>query len=52
MVDCFLRSHSDASHLFFATQVLPLIQPIDFEIDFQIEELARELADHESSPDQ
>jgi len=39
----FLRSHSDASHLFFAKQVVPQIEPIDFEIDHHITTLARRL---------
>ena len=39
----FLRSHSDASHLFFAKQVVPQLEPIDFEIDHQITSLARRL---------
>ena len=39
----FLRSHSDASHLFFAKQVMPQLEPIDFEIDHYITTLARRL---------
>lgn len=39
----FLRSHSDASHLFFAKQVVPQLEPIDFEIDHHITTLARRL---------
>ncbi|PXW80373.1 hypothetical protein C8R34_1491 [Nitrosomonas sp. Nm84] len=39
----FLRSHSDASHLFFAKQVMPQLGPIDFEIDHHITTLARRL---------
>lgn len=39
----FLRSHSDASHLFFAKQVVPQLGLIDFEIDYQITNLARQL---------
>jgi len=39
----FLRSHSDASHLFFAEQILPQLDPIDFEIDYHITSLARRL---------
>jgi hypothetical protein len=39
----FLRSHSEASHLFFAKQVVPQLEPIDFEIDHNITALARRL---------
>ncbi len=39
----FLRSHSDASHLFFAIQVVPQLEPIDFKIDHHITFLARRL---------
>ncbi|MTD41178.1 hypothetical protein GIX45_21665 [Erwinia sp. CPCC 100877] len=39
----FLRSHSDASHLFFAIQVLPQLVLTDFEIDYHITSLARRL---------
>jgi hypothetical protein len=39
----FLRSHSDASHLFFAKQVVPQLEPIDFKIDHHITALARRL---------
>jgi len=39
----FLRSYSDASHLFFAKQVVPQLEPIDFEIDHHITDLARQL---------
>ena len=39
----FLRSHSDASHLFFAIQVVPQLESIDFEIDHHITSLARRL---------
>lgn len=43
----FLISHSDASHLFFADQVVPQLDSIDFEIDHHITSLARRL--HEKS---
>ena len=43
----FLRSHSDASHLFFAKQVVPQLEPIDFEIDHHITALARRLHEHD-----
>lgn len=43
VVNEFLKSHADASHLFFATQVLPLVDPLDFDIDHQISSLARYL---------
>lgn len=39
----FLRSNSDASHLFFAKQVVPQLELIDFEIDHHITTLARRL---------
>lgn len=39
----FLRSYSDASHLFFAKQVIPQLELIDFEIDHHITALARRL---------
>ena len=39
----FLRSYSDASHLFFAKQVVPQLDPIDFKIDHHITDLARQL---------
>ncbi|GKX62800.1 hypothetical protein SOASR032_13690 [Pragia fontium] len=41
----FLRSHSDASHLFFAIQILPQLDPIDFKIDYHITSLARSLSE-------
>lgn len=47
IVNEFLRSHSDASHLFFAAKVLPLIDPVDFDIDYQIEGLAKRLQKEE-----
>lgn len=37
----FLRSYSDASHLFFAEQIVQQLDPIDFEIDHHITSLAR-----------
>lgn len=37
----FLRSHSDATHLFFAIKVLPQLDLIDFEIDHRITSLAQ-----------
>ena len=43
----FLDSHSDASHLFFAKQVIPQLDSIDFEIDYQIDSLARDLQSEE-----
>jgi len=41
----FLQSHSDASHLFFALQVLPQLEQIDFEIDYHINDLIRRFRD-------
>lgn len=43
IVNEFLESLSDASHLFFAIKVLPLIENVNFEIDYKIEELAQRL---------
>ncbi|MFY0640377.1 MAG: hypothetical protein JXR16_04960 [Bermanella sp.] len=43
----FLRSHSDASHLFFATQVVPQLGPLDFEIDYHITDLVRRLREED-----
>jgi hypothetical protein len=43
----FLRSLSDASHLFFAKQVVPQLEPIDFEIDHHITTLARRLREND-----
>jgi len=39
----FLRTHSDASHLFFAKHVVPQLDPIDFEIDYHITDLSNRL---------
>jgi hypothetical protein len=39
----FLKSHSDASHLFFAKKVLPQLEQVDFKIEYQITDLARQL---------
>lgn len=41
----FLRSDSDASHLFFAMHVLPQLDVIDFEVDYHVTSLARCLDD-------
>ena len=48
IVNEFLSSHSDASHLFFATQVLLQIEIIDFKIDNRITRLA-DLIEEETS---
>lgn len=40
----FLNSNSNASHLFFAMQVLPQLESVDLEIDYQITSLANRLA--------
>lgn len=48
VVNGFLRSHSDASHLFFATQILPLMDPVDFDIDNRITNLSRYLVEGEA----
>ncbi|CAN0594404.1 unnamed protein product [Ectocarpus sp. 12 AP-2014] len=47
VVNEFLKSHADASHLFFATQVLPLVDPLDFDIDRQITSLATYLKEED-----
>lgn len=39
----FLRSHSDAAHLFFAKKIVPQLDPVDFEIDHCITSLTRRL---------
>lgn len=39
----FLRTHSDASHLFFAKQIVPQLDPNDLEIDHRITSLVRGL---------
>ncbi len=39
----FLRSLSDASHLFFAKQIVPQLDPLDFEIDYNISSLSQRL---------
>lgn len=39
----FLKSHADASHLFFADQIVPQLDSIDFDIDYHITSLARRL---------
>lgn len=41
IVRAFLKSHADASHLFFADQIVPQLDPIDFDIDYHITSLAR-----------
>lgn len=41
----FLRSHSDASHLFFAKQIVPQLEQIDFKIDYYITSLSRRLCE-------
>ena len=47
IVRVFLQSHSDASHLFFAVQIIPQIDVIDFNIDHNITDLARYLLEDE-----
>lgn len=39
----FLNSHADASHLFFAEQIVPQLDSIDFDIDHHITSLERRL---------
>lgn len=45
IVSEFLGSHSDASHLFFAKKVVPQIGQIDFDIDYNITNLASRLCE-------
>lgn len=45
----FLRSHSEASHLFLALHVLPQLDPIDFDIDYHITSLASHLSEEEGN---
>lgn len=45
----FLSSFADASHLFFAKQIVPQIDPIDFEINHRITALAGRLIEEEGS---
>ncbi|WP_207208057.1 hypothetical protein [Salipiger sp. IMCC34102] len=45
VVDEFLRSHAEASHLFFALHVLPLVEPTDFDVDRQITSFAKDLSE-------
>lgn len=47
VVEKFLRSHSDASHLFFAIQVLPIINTTDFKADYRITSIASDLREEE-----
>ncbi len=47
IVNAFLKSYSDAAHLFFAIKVLPEIEPVDFELDYHITSLAQRLAENE-----
>lgn len=48
IINEFLRSHAKASHLFFATEVLPLVEPVDFKIDHHITSLANYLHEEDS----
>ncbi|MBZ8117499.1 hypothetical protein KUD11_02440 [Roseovarius sp. LXJ103] len=48
VVNEFLRSHAEASHLFFAMQVLPLVDPADFDMDRQITSLASHLREDDA----
>ncbi|KZY43775.1 MULTISPECIES: hypothetical protein [unclassified Oleiphilus] len=47
IVNEFLDPLSEASHLFFAKQVLPQLKPIDFDVDHQITGLARRLREED-----
>lgn len=44
IVNEFISSHSDASDLFFAMEVLPLIGEVDFKIDYKISGWSKKLA--------
>ncbi|MCH4810427.1 hypothetical protein [Vreelandella neptunia] len=48
LVNEFLKSHSDASHLFFAIHVLPFLGTDDFKIDHRITSIARKLREEEA----
>ena len=43
VVHDFLASHSDASHLFFAIQIIPRLEASDITIDHRIQSLVRRL---------
>ncbi|MGE4531908.1 MAG: hypothetical protein AB7C98_11400, partial [Acidithiobacillus sp.] len=49
IVNALLRGFSEASHLFFATQVLPKIEPIEFQIDYHITHLSKMLRDNQEN---
>lgn len=44
VVNEFLKSHADASHLFLALRVLPLLDPLDLDLDHRVISLADRLA--------
>ncbi|NKK61834.1 hypothetical protein GFM44_39480 [Rhizobium leguminosarum bv. viciae] len=44
IVNEFLKSHSDASDVFFALEVLPLIDEVDFKVNYSITHLAKQMA--------
>ncbi len=46
IVSAFLRARAEASHLFFATQIVPRLEPIDFKIDYHITALVRQLSQY------
>jgi hypothetical protein len=48
VVNEFLKSHAEASHLFLAMQVLPLVNTVDFDIDHQITSLSRHLGEEDA----
>jgi uncharacterized membrane protein YagU involved in acid resistance len=41
----YFRSYSDSSHLFFANQIMPQLELIDFEVDHHITSLVRSLSE-------
>lgn len=45
VVNVFINSHSDASHLFFALQVLPIIGSVDFDLNHHITSLSHRLVE-------
>lgn len=46
IINEFLASHADASDLFFALEVLPVVGKVDFEINYGITHIAKKLAEN------
>lgn len=47
IVRAFLQSHSDASHLFFASYIVPQLEGSDFKLSYQIRDLVAQLLENE-----